>query len=72
MRHDPSINVSANESMNEMKSGTAIPVLKNNEKFINLPGERPIMGRIGNQLSQGQAPQSFCSRVGSTDPYTVS
>jgi len=37
--------------MNEMKHGTAIPVLKNNEKFINRPGEKRGVGRMGNPYS---------------------
>ena len=48
MGRDPSLNVSiTNESISEMKKETAVPVLKNSERFINRPADRSGIGRTG-------------------------
>jgi len=67
---EASLNISeTNESISEMKKDTAIPILKNSERFLNRPEMK--MGNARSSLPQKQAPVSFSQRVGSSDPYKI-
>jgi hypothetical protein len=55
----------SSESISEMKKNTAIPVLKNSDRFINRPGES-IPRPQGNVK-----PKTFSDRIGSKDPYQI-
>lgn len=67
--HEASLNISeTNDSMLEMKKVTAIPILKNSDKFkskISKENEEGGRERIG-------GPLKFSARVLSSDPYQIS
>lgn len=64
LSQEASLNISdGNDSMTEMKKVTAIPQIKNNDKFKNkINKDNDGHGKFGNNMS-------FSQRVNSTDPY---
>ena len=67
LSQEASLNISdGNDSMTEMKKVTAIPLIKNNDKFKNkVNKDSHGEGKFGTNLS-------FSQRISSTDPYQIS
>lgn len=65
--HEASLNISeTNDSMLEMKKVSAIPILKNSDKFKSKTSKENEIADTAKKISQGL---SFSQRVQSSDPY---
>ena len=72
LSQEASLNISeTNDSMMEMKNVTAIPMLKNSDKFKSKTSkEKEILSTARRNLVAGKLP--FSQRVLSSDPYQIS